>query len=119
MYGTNIGYPGTRGPNTRVSVNRPGSIPGPMIPGTRVSVRRGATLLCSLQLAAQSADDRQEYVFVSARGVFLLLLLLCVATLRLLQLQLQCYCLLLLFVIVSVPDDAICSCGLLHLTSYT
>ena len=115
MYGTNIGYPGTRGPNTRVSVNRPGSIPGPMIPGTRVSVRRGATLLCSLQLAAQSADDRQEYVFVSARGASLLLLLLCVAILLLLQLQ--CCCLLLLFVIVCVPDDAICYCGLLPLSN--
>ena len=34
-YSTNIGYPGTRGPNTRGSVNGPGSIPGPTIPGTR------------------------------------------------------------------------------------
>ena len=35
LYSTNIGYPGTRGPNTRGSVNGPGSIPGPTIPGTR------------------------------------------------------------------------------------
>ena len=84
---------------------------------SQISTKYPWSWLCSLQLAAQSAYDRQEYVFVSARGVFLLLLLLLLCVAILLLPQLQCCCLLLLFVIVRVPDDAICCCGLLHLTN--
>ena len=40
-YRTVDGYAGTRGTNTRGSVNWTGTVPVPRVPGTRFSVRRG------------------------------------------------------------------------------